>query len=257
MPLDDGLVLADERLPVGGRDVGVEGVALAVLVDLEHLLEMVVVDLEHHVRIHGDEAPVAVIGEALVARRLGQRLDGGVVEAEVEDRVHHARHGGAGARAHGNEKRVGRIAEAALRQPPDRGERLAHLPLELGRVGLAMVVVIGADLGRDRESRRDGKPEVGHLGEVRALAAEQIAHAGLALGLTVAEGVHPLRHRCPQMLSRSAARRRLMAWPMPSRFATALEQPSSRRPSGLSQNAVRAPLRRNRLGHQAGIGNQP
>ena len=37
------------------------------LVLVEDFLEVMVRDAEHHVRIHGDEAPIAVIGEALVA----------------------------------------------------------------------------------------------------------------------------------------------------------------------------------------------
>ena len=54
-----------------------------------------------------------------------------------------------------------------------------------------MGVEVGADLGGDGEAGRHRQAEIGHFGEVRALAAEQIAHVGLALGLAVAEGVDP------------------------------------------------------------------
>ena len=85
----------DELLPVVGVKVGVERVAVAVLVLVENFFEVVVAEAEHHVGVHGDEAPVAVIGEAPVARFLGERRDRAVVEAEIEHGIHHARHRGA------------------------------------------------------------------------------------------------------------------------------------------------------------------
>jgi hypothetical protein len=61
------LVANDKLLPVGGLEVGIERVAVAILVLVEDFLEVMVRDAEHHVRIHGDKASIAVIGEALVA----------------------------------------------------------------------------------------------------------------------------------------------------------------------------------------------
>ena len=109
--LDALLVAHDQLGPVVGGEFGVERVALPLLVVVEHFLEMLVADAEHDVGIHGDEAPIAVIGEAPVAGFLRQRLDGLVVEAEIEHGVHHARHRGARAGAHRDEQRVGLVAE--------------------------------------------------------------------------------------------------------------------------------------------------
>ncbi len=207
--LDAALVLADEMLPVLGRQVGVERETLALLVDLEDLLEIVVVHLEHDVRVHLDEAAIAVIGEALVARALGQRHDGRVVEAEVEDRVHHAGHRGAGAGAHRDEQGVRCIAEDLAGERADLGEALLDLVGEFGRIGPAIRVVPGADLGGDGEAGRDRQAHIGHFGEVGALAAEQVAHARLAFGLAVAEGVDPLCHgRSPDPVTLSPGSRR-------------------------------------------------
>ena len=61
------LVVLDQLGPVVGGQIGVEAVALPLLVDVEQLLEMLVADAEHHVGIHGDEAAVAVVGKAPVA----------------------------------------------------------------------------------------------------------------------------------------------------------------------------------------------
>ena len=149
-------------------------------------------EAEHHIRIHGDEAAIAVIGEAAVAGQFGERFDGLVVEAEIEHGVHHARHRGAAAGTHRHQQRILGIAERLAGQLADMVERLLDLRLQFRRIGFVVGVEISADRGRDGEARRHRQAEIGHLGEVGALAAEQIAQARFALGLAVAEGVDPL-----------------------------------------------------------------
>ena len=55
--------------------------------------------------------------------------------------------------------------------------------LKVLRIGLAVGVVVGADLGGDGEAGRHRQAEIGHLGEAGALAAEQVAHLGLPSAL--------------------------------------------------------------------------
>ena len=121
------LVALDQFGPIVGGKIGVERVALPLLVVVEQFLEMLVADAEHHVGIHGDEAPVAVIGEAAVAGFLRQRLDRLVVEAEIEHGVHHAGHRGAGAGAHRHQQRVALVAENLAGDAADLGQRLLDL----------------------------------------------------------------------------------------------------------------------------------
>ena len=59
---------------------------------VENVLKHAMIHIEHDVGIHLNEAPIAVVGEARVARFRRQTLDGGVVETQIEDRIHHARH---------------------------------------------------------------------------------------------------------------------------------------------------------------------
>jgi hypothetical protein len=44
---------------------------------------------------------------------------------------------------------------------------------------------LGAGLSGDGEALGDGHADVGHLGQIGALAAQQIAHVGVALGKEV------------------------------------------------------------------------
>ncbi len=185
-------VLADHALPILGVELGVERHAAVVLVLVEDVFEMMVLDAEHDVRIHLDEAAIAVIGEARIARQLGQARDGLVVEPEIEHRVHHAGHRGASTRAHRDQQRLLGRAELGADRTLDRGQGGRDLVLQ--RIGIAPVVavIIGADLGRDREARRHRQAEMAHLGQIGALAAQEIAHVRAPLGLAVAEAIHPL-----------------------------------------------------------------
>ena len=194
---EDLLELAHELLQVLGGEVGVGRSAAGVLHGRDGVLEQIAVEVHDHVGEHLDEAAVGVPGEARVLGLGDEAVDGLVVQAEVQHRVHHAGHGHRRAGAHGHEQRVGRIADL-----------LAHAGLEVLAILLdgverafgprvARVGVLHAGLARDGESGRHGQPDVGHLGEVRALAAEDRLHVGVALSYVVAlrvlaERIHSL-----------------------------------------------------------------
>ena len=125
--LDQLLVAPGQPLPVGGLQLGVEMDALVLLGDLQRLLEGAVIEAEDDIGIHLDEAAIAVPGEAGVARRGGEAAHGLVVEAEVEDGVHHPRHRHARARADRDEQRIGGVAEALAGHLLDMGDPLGDL----------------------------------------------------------------------------------------------------------------------------------
>ena len=54
------------------------------------------VEAHHHIAIHLDEAPVAVIGKAGIAGVPGNGFNRIVVQTKVENCIHHAGHGTAG-----------------------------------------------------------------------------------------------------------------------------------------------------------------
>ena len=116
-----------------------------------------------------------------------QRL---LVEAEVEDRVHHARHRELGAGADGDEERVLRRRRSpcptAASTLLDRREDVVP---EAGRELLAGGEVVVAGLGGDGEAGGDRQPGVGHLGEAGALAAEQVASSRRCPRPSAAPGV--------------------------------------------------------------------
>ena len=155
------------------------------------MLEVLAGDAERDVGVHGDEAAVGVEDEALVAGALHEALGRGVVEAEVEDRVHHARHRRARAGADADEQRGVRVAEAHADALLERDERIVDLGPELSRHG-ARRREAAAGLRRDREAGRNRESERGHLGQPGAFSAEQVATCGIPLGLAVTERKHEL-----------------------------------------------------------------
>ncbi len=153
------------------------------------MLERLALDVQHGLAEHLQQPPVGVPGEPLVAGLLGQALHRLVGQADVQHRLHHARHRELGPGPHADQQRVGVVAEP-----------LAHLLLQLGQVlddllGQAvrhrpLLQVVTAGLGGDDEPRRDGQAQVGHLGQVGALAAQQVLEVLVSLG----EVIDKLRH---------------------------------------------------------------
>ena len=156
---------------------------------MDQLLEVLLADLHHDVGEHLDEAAVAVPRPARVLGLLGERLDHGLVEAEVEDGVHHARHRRARAGADGDEQRVLGVAELLAGRLLELVDVLHDLRHDVVANLLAVVVVACTGLGRDGEALRHREPEARHLRQIRALAAQQLAHVRVAFGLAGSEEV--------------------------------------------------------------------
>ena len=190
MVADDALVGLDQRLEVGGVEVEVVLGALRLVFSLvEGVLEEFAVGAEHGLAEHREQAAVGVPGEPVVAALLREAVHALVVEADVEDGVHHAGHRELRAGADRDEQRVVGVAEGLAHRLLEAREVLADLVGHLGRRTAAREVG-AARLGGDDEAGRHREPDVGHLGEVRALAAEQVLHVSVAF----AEVVHILRH---------------------------------------------------------------
>ena len=119
------------------------------------ILAFALLDAEHDVAIHLDEATITVPCEALVFGGGGEGFHGLVVEAEVEDGVHHAGHRVARAGADGDEQRhaLG-IAELAAHDFLHVGHTSFHLRLQGNRIGFFVRVEIGADFSADAEAWR-------------------------------------------------------------------------------------------------------
>ena len=194
---DGGLETFYQFFQVVGRQFGIVLYFLFLLDRIDDLFERIDVlfalrfHVHHHVAVHLYETAVRVPCETRVAGLLGDAFDGFVVQAEVQDRVHHTRHRSARARTYRQQKRI--RAAAKLH---------AHVLLDLFHGGfdfgldhldhffLTVLIVLGADLGGDGKSRRNRNTDQVHFREVSSFSSEQFSHLSVTLGLLVAEGVN-------------------------------------------------------------------
>ena len=153
------------------------------------MLKVFLADFHNDVGEHLDETSVRVVNEAL-ERGIGVALDhrghDHVVQAEVQDGVHHAGHGSARAGTDRNEQRVFEIAEFLAVDLFHFGNVLHDLGHDLVVDLSAVFIILRASLGGDREALGNRKPDVGHFREVRAFTAEQVAHIRVAFGKEIA-----------------------------------------------------------------------
>ena len=77
--------LVGANLPAGRARSAADG--------LQGILEQLQVDAQNKVAILGDKAAVAVKGEAGITDLAAQALGGVVIQTQIQDRIHHARHG--------------------------------------------------------------------------------------------------------------------------------------------------------------------
>ena len=198
--LDRGLEAYDQFLQVVGRQLGIVLDFLLFLDRVDDLFERIDVLLalrlhvQHDVPVHLHETAVRVPCEARVAGFLGQSFDGLVVQSEVQDRVHHARHRRARAGTDRYQQRVGAVTELHIHDLLDPLHGGFHFGFDQFDDALfAEGIIFGAHFGRDRETRRHRNADQVHLRQVGSLAAEQLSHLSVAFGLLVAEGIDSLR----------------------------------------------------------------
>ena len=203
--LIDGEEAADQRAELGGRQLWIGLDPRPSLGRGERRFEIATLDALDRLAEHLNEPAPGVEGKSLVLVTRSESACGLVVEAEVEDRVHHPGHRELGARANADEQRIAWIPEALVRLLLEVRQRSRDLAPEPGGQLALGGIERAACLGRDREAGRHGHAGLGHLSRARALASEQVAHlvTGAArTGRSIAEEIDPLvggghhRYKC-------------------------------------------------------------
>ena len=196
--LDERQIPLDQLAEMLFGEVGVVVDAELMLEPLHRLLEGIVLVFvpllhpHHHVAVHLDEAAVGVVGEPGIAGGGSEPLHGVVVQTQIQDRVHHARHAVTGTGTNAHKQGVFGVAELLAGLLLHELHGGGDIVLEALRELLAVLVVIDADLRRDREARGHRQADLGHLGEIGPLAAEQGLHRAVAVAFFRAEVIDHL-----------------------------------------------------------------
>ena len=181
-------------MQVRRRKLGVQLDLGLFLLSVKDGLELVFADIEHHVSVHLDEAAIAIVGEPRVAAFGLERLDGLIVQAQVQDGIHHARHGKLSARANAHQQRVVHRAKLLAHALFEGSQGFEHLLVDLGRHRVAVLKIHVAHLGSDGEAGRHRQPGARHFGEPGAFAAQHVFHLSIAVGGSIAEQVNVFLH---------------------------------------------------------------
>ena len=194
------LELLAEDLELVCGDFGVGGVALGFLELGHHAVELLAdalaigrfdaLGLLHDdIGVHHDQAPVGVIDETRVAGLLDHARQRRGAQTDVEDGVHHARHGTAGAAAAADEERILRVAELLAHDGLGGLQGFRYFALQVFGISAAEGIILGAAFRRDGESGRNRHSQFAHFREVGAFAAEELAHLAVTFGLLSAETI--------------------------------------------------------------------
>jgi hypothetical protein len=186
----EGLKGAREFLQRFHVQVGIQLNAAITLDARDLVLETTAIDTHDDIAEHLHEPSIRIPGKALIAglgRKTGDAL---VVQAEVEDRVEHARHRLPRTGSDRDQERIARIAEALGSRGFEPVQSRADLVIHPLREA-AVLHICNAGLSGDREAARDpfGPQNPRHLRDVCAFSPQQIAH----LTRPVSKVVHPLR----------------------------------------------------------------
>ncbi len=157
----------DEPYEVSGREVRVRLDAPLCLRLLDGFLEESRGCLQHDLAERLDEAPVGIPSEAFIIRAPGETTDCGVVQAEVQDGVHHPRHGDRRAAPYRYQQGIFGVSEPPARGVLQTRQVLFHL-VHQALWHLPGLYVMDAGLCCDDEALRHREAEAAHPHEPRA-----------------------------------------------------------------------------------------
>ena len=90
--LDELLVFDDDLLQRIGLELVVKLHLRSGLYAIKDVLKLLLGNIQNHVSEHLDQTTIGIICKAGIIAELGERFHGLVVQAEVQNRIHHAGH---------------------------------------------------------------------------------------------------------------------------------------------------------------------
>ena len=184
------LELFSQRLQISSSQFYVELYALFFLHLVDQLFEVLLTNFHNNVGEHLNESSVRVIYEPFKSRiriAFDHCSNNVVIQTEVQDGVHHTRHGSTSTRTNGNQQRVLLIAELLAVDFFHLLNAVHNLCHDFVVDLAAIFIVLGTSFCGDGEALRYRKTDCGHFSQVCTLASEQVPHGHVAF----AEHINP------------------------------------------------------------------
>ena len=174
--LHDLLVACDDFFQIFSSQIHIELGTLGSFLSIKYLIKFCLWNFLYNITEHLDETAVAVHGKSSVLCQSSQTLHTVVVQTQIQNGVHHARHGNHSTGTYGYQQRVFRASEG-----------LAGYFLQLSNLfinginqvlcnGLSFFVVPVARFGGDGKAERYRQTDSGHFRQVCTLSAEKTSH---------------------------------------------------------------------------------
>ena len=174
--------LVCQLFKIFGSEFDVVGYALLRLHLIDECFEIFLTDFHNDVGEHLNKSSVAVPSPSGVTGLLCKHFNNLLVQAEIEDGVHHTGHGRSCSRTNGNEKRIFEIAEFLSGDLFHLFDVFHDLRLNLGIDLFSVLIVLSAGFGRNSETLGNGKTDIGHFCKVCAFAAQKFTHFCVTFG---------------------------------------------------------------------------
>ncbi len=128
-------------------------------------------DFHDNIGKHLNESAVAVVDKALIAAFFDQGFDHFVVEAEVQNGVHHSRHRELSAGTNRDKEWIDRTAKGFAGFFFEHRHMLEDFITQVLPNGFSLSIILIAGFCCDGESLRNRKANIGHLGKVGAFTS--------------------------------------------------------------------------------------
>ena len=175
--LTDGrFEIADNLLQLIGAQLVVQFDAGPFFVFGQNALKGIVVYVHHHVGVDLEEPPVGVVSGTSVTHQRGQAINYLVIDAQVQDGVHHSGHRDFGPGAHRQQQRVGAGAETPIHDLFQAGHILLNGCPETSRKLFTVSEIFKTGLGGYDESWGNGQAQAGHLTQAAPFTAKKVTH---------------------------------------------------------------------------------
>ena len=188
--LVNSFVVLTKLLQTLGRYLGIIS-NLVLLLDLaESCFEDMVIHPHDNIAKHVDQATISIICKTLIFGGLGQTCSCLVIEAKIQDRVHHARHTDSRATTNTDQQGIRVIAKLFTQLFFKQDHGLVDLIHQSAGQFFAGLVVGIAYFRRDGETGRNRQTNGSHFSEIGAFTTKQRFAFAFAFGLFLAEVVN-------------------------------------------------------------------
>ena len=120
-----------------------------------------------------------------------QRFDCFVVQTQIQNRIHHARHGNARTRTHRYQQRIFHVCKFFAHNAFNVRDTVTNLVHQIRWICMIVFIVICAHFCCNGKARRHRQSDQIHFGQIGTFAPQKVTHIRFTFGGTVTKFIYP------------------------------------------------------------------